>query len=258
MSDFLDVTRAIVWRNVRNSVTRPIFTLLPMIIPLIFFATFAGGFGALARGPGFGSEFSGNYTTFQFVFVVMQGCSFQGMFSGFLIARDFESGFAKRLMLAAPNRAGILGGYVVSAFLRAVVGAAILFGVGYLAGVRPHGNALEVLLLAVLGLSLTVIFGLWAAGISLRFRTIQAGPLIQMPVFVVLFLSPVFVPLALLTGWLHTAARVNPFSVFMEQGRNLILGADPKILLAFGIALGITALGVLWGVRGLRSAERAG
>ena len=34
----------------------------------------------------------------------------------------------------------------------------------------------------------------------MRLRTMQAGPLMQMPVFLVLFLAPVYVPLALLGG----------------------------------------------------------
>ena len=40
-------------------------------------------------------------------------------------------------------------------------------------------------------------------------RTEQAGALIQMPVFVLLFLAPVYVPLSLLTGWIHDVARLT-------------------------------------------------
>ena len=41
----------------------------------------------------------------------------------------------------------------------------------------------------------------------MRFRTIQAGPLMQMPVFLMLFFAPVYVPLDLLSGAMHTVAR---------------------------------------------------
>ena len=41
------------------------------------------------------------------------------MFTGFGIAADFENGFARRLMLAAPNRLGILAGYTLAALVRA-------------------------------------------------------------------------------------------------------------------------------------------
>jgi ABC-2 type transport system permease protein len=112
MKDFWDVARALAWRNLKNTIARPAIAIPPMIIPLVFFATFAGGLAALGQAPGF--DFPSGYTSFQFVFVWLQGSAFQGMFSGFLVARDFESGFARRLMVAAPNRAGILLGYHMS------------------------------------------------------------------------------------------------------------------------------------------------
>ena len=46
---------------------------------------------------------------------------------------------------------------------------------------------------------------LFGAGVSLRAKTLQAGPLMQIPIFVGLFLAPVYVPLKLLTGWIHTS-----------------------------------------------------
>ena len=57
---------------------------------------------------------------------------------------------------------------------------------------------------------------MWAAGIALRFRSIQAGPLMQTPVFLILFLAPVYVPLALLTSWIQTVASVNPITPIVE------------------------------------------
>ncbi len=70
--------------------------------------------------PGF--DFPSGYTAFQFVFVLLQASAFGGVFTGFGIASDFESGFARRMMLAAPNRLGILAGYALAALVRAVVG----------------------------------------------------------------------------------------------------------------------------------------
>lgn len=258
MRQFLDVTRAVAYRNVRNFLSRPVVSLIPMVMPLMFFATFAGGFSRLGDVGGFGQSFSGNYTSFQFVFVWLQGSAFQGMFSGFGVARDYESGFARRLMLAAPNRFGILAGYLTSALLRSTVGAAIVFTVGRLAGARFSRGVFDIAALVAAGFALTLITSLWASGVALRFRSIQAGPLMQMPIFVLIFLAPVFVPLAALKGWIKATARVNPFTVFMEQGRNLLSGRDPEVLLVLGLAAGVLMLLSTWAYRGLRSAERAG
>ena len=53
---------------------------------------------------------------------------------------------------------------------------------------------------------------MWSAGIALRFRSIQAGPLMQTPTFLALFLAPVYVPLDLLEGWVQAVATVNPIT----------------------------------------------
>ena len=47
----------------------------------------------------------------------------------------------------------------------------------------------------------------------MRMRTIQAGPPMQMPVFLVLFLAPVYVPLELLRAGSSAAAQLNPVTV---------------------------------------------
>ena len=57
---------------------------------------------------------------------------------------------------------------------------------------------------------------LWAAGIALRFRSLQAGPLMQTPVFMIIFLAPVYVPIDLLHGWVEAVAHVNPITPIVE------------------------------------------
>src|SRR5262249_35808016 len=98
----------------------------------------------------------------------------------------------------------------------------------------------------------------FAAGIALRFRTIQAGPLMQTPVFLILFLAPVYVPLSLLTGWIHAVATVNPVTAILNGSRALLSGTEGRIALAFLVAGGVAVLVAPWAVRGLRKAEDAG
>jgi ABC-2 type transport system permease protein len=86
----------------------------------------------------------------------------------------------------------------------------------------------------------------------------QAGPIMQLPIFIVLFLAPVYVPLDLLQGWIHAAAVLNPFTRVIEAGRGLISGTPTDIAAAFGAAVALVAVFSLWALRGLRSAETAG
>ena len=99
---------------------------------------------------------------------------------------------------------------------------------------------------------------LWAIGVAMFLRTEQAGPLIQMPVFVALFLAPVYVPLPLLTGWVHAVSRLNPITAVIEAGRGLLAGTPVKVALAFALLAGGAAVLALFARRGLASAERAG
>jgi ABC-type multidrug transport system permease subunit len=68
----------------------------------------------------------------------------------------------------------------------------------------------------------------------------------------------VYVPLALLTGWVKTVAHVNPVTPLLETGRDFISGGHANLLLAAGVALGLVVVFAVWAVRGLRSAEAAG
>ena len=71
-----------------------------MLFPLINFARVRGRPVAPAPRPGF--DFGSGYTAFVFVFVLLQSAAFGGVFTGFGIARDFERGFARRLLVSAP------------------------------------------------------------------------------------------------------------------------------------------------------------
>jgi ABC-2 type transport system permease protein len=79
-----------------------------------------------------------------------------------------------------------------------------------------------------------------------------------MPVFLVLFFAPVYVPLNLLEGWIHGVASANPVTALLEAGRGLISGRPELTLAAFAIALSLIGAFTLWAVRGLRRAEAAG
>ena len=87
----------------------------------------------------------------------------------------------------------------------------------------------------------------------------------QMPVFLTLFFAPVYVPLALLTGWIETVATLNPLTYVLEAVRSMLAGDEVHVALAFGIALalvgGFSLLGAarpaLGGGRRLGPARRA-
>ena len=80
----------------------------------------------------------------------------------------------------------------------------------------------------------------------------------QMPVFLILFFAPVYVPLGLLSGWIHDVAVINPLTRVIEAARSLIAGAPAGVAAAFLTGVGLAAVFALWAYRGLRKAEAAG
>ena len=252
----VSVARGVAWRTLHNVLTNPSLLLPSLIFPLFFFTAFAGGLSSIRHVPGF--HYPAGYTAFQFSFVLLQSAAFGGVFTGFGIARDFESGFARRLLLAAPNRTGIVFGYALAAAGRWAITATFLTVVALAVGMHVGGSGVDLGGMYTLALILNLAAVLWAAGVAMRFRTMQAGPVMQLPVFLVLFFAPVYVPLSLLQGWIHGVATVNPLTRVLEAVRGLLAGEPTQVGLAFGTAFVLVLAFSLWALRGLRSAERAG
>jgi ABC-2 type transport system permease protein len=252
----LSVARGVAWRTLHNVFTNPSLLIPSLVFPLFFFTAFAGGLSRIDKAPGF--DFPPGYTAFQFAFVMLQSAAFGGVFTGFGIARDFESGFARRLLLAAPHRIGIVLGYALAALVRWLVTAAVVTAVAFAVGMQVGGSGVDLFGLYALGLLVNVAAVLWSCGVAMRFRTMQAGPVMQFPVFLVLFFAPVYVPLDLLQGWIHGVATVNPLTRVLEAGRGFVAGSPTQVVAAFGAAIALGFLFALWAYRGLRNAERAG
>jgi ABC-2 type transport system permease protein len=256
MSRFLSVTRAVAWRSIHNTVVSPAILLPSIIFPLFFLVAFAGGLSRIGDVPNF--DYRPGYTAFQFVFVFLQSAAFGGVFTGFAVARDFDSGFARRLMLSAPRRGGIIAGYAIGALLRWFLTGTIVTIAALIAGMNVSGDGIQLAGLLGLGVAINFVAALWACGVAMFLRTEQAGALIQMPVFVLLFLAPVYVPLSLLSGWIHAVARFNPVTPALEAGRGLLAGSPIKVALAFLLLATGAAVMAGFARRGLASAERAG
>ena len=256
MKRFLDVTRGVAWRSIHNTIVSPAILVPSLVFPLFFLIAFAGGLSRISDVPNF--HYAPGYTAFQFVFVFLQSAAFGGVFTGFAVARDFDSGFARRLLLSAPRRSGIIAGYALGALLRWTITGAFVTVAALIAGMDVAGDGVQLVGLLGLGIAMNLVAALWACGLAMFLRTEQAGALIQMPVFVLLFLAPVYVPLSLLTGWIHDVARLNPVTTVLEAGRGLLAGSPVKVALAFVALAAGAALFAAFARRGLASAERAG
>jgi ABC-2 type transport system permease protein len=254
MGSFFQVAWAVAGRQTYKYFTNPAF-LAPALFPLFFFVAFAGGLTRVGDIPGF--NYAAGYIAFQYVWALLQAVTMGGAFTGFSIASDFENGFARRLMLAASNRHGIILGYTLASLVRAFMTGTLVTVLALVTGMPITGgfDFFGLIALAILANIAATLFG---AGIAMMLRTQQAGPVIRTPIFLVLFLAPVFVPLNLLTGWIETVARLNPFTAILDAARGFLAGDPQNVLPAFAISAALILALSLWAVFGLRQAEKAG
>ena len=200
---------------------------------------------------------SRGYIAFQYVWALLQAVALGGAFTGFSIAGDFENGFASRLMLGASNRSGIILGYTIASLVRASTTGALVTVIAVLIGM-PVSGGFDFFGLIGLAVLVNIAATLFGAGVAMMMRTQQAGPVIRTPIFLVLFLAPVFVPMNLLRGWIETVARLNPFTTILDAARGFLAGTPENALTAYAIGAALVLVFALWAIYGLRRAEKAG
>jgi ABC-2 type transport system permease protein len=240
-------------RQVVRTLKTPALLLPVLLFPLLIFGSFVGGASGVSKTPGFGYY---NYTAFVFVYVLLLGAGMSGAQTGVALAQDFESGFARRMLVSTPRRAALLVGCAVSGLAQQTGLAAVTILIALAAGMPIHGNVLDVVGVFALAALFNLAATLWASGLAFRARSTQAGPAMMLPILLPMFFAPSLLPRNLLTGWLHTITDFNPLTALLEAGRGLLAGHPVSVALAFGILGGLVALTALWAVSGLRAAER--
>jgi ABC-2 type transport system permease protein len=248
----VSVARGVAYQCSRKLIRVPPKLLPALLLPLFMFAAFSGALGAVGSTKGFGYY---SYTAFVFVFVLFMASTFSAVFTSFDVAADYESGFGHRMMLAAPRRVAIVGGYVIVAFWRGLLNVAIVFAIALATGMSVRGSALEIVAMLALVMLLNVVVMLYGTGVALRFQSTAAGVLVLIPTFMVFFLSPIFIPRHQLSGWLRDAADVNPLTPVLESARGFLAGDPVKVGLAFAAIAGLLVLFSVWAITGMPNPE---
>lgn len=217
-------------RTVALAVARRSLLLIPrlpstfvpsMLMPVFLTIVFSEAFAGIALLPGFPAR---DTVDWFIPMTAMMGSAFAGVTTGLSVARDLEIGFYERFLASPAPRSSLLAGAMLAAMVRAAFPVTLVLLVGALLGVNlPGGIAgLGTLAIAVAGVSLSA--AAWSLGIALRFKTLQAAPLMQVGVFLTVFLSTAQMPLDLLSGWLKTVATYNPMTYILGLARQGFLG----------------------------------
>jgi ABC-2 type transport system permease protein len=245
---------ATIWALVRraaNELLRVPGAAIPGVLaPTIFFLGLTAVFGNLNALPGFTSD---TYQSFLIPISLMQGAGFTGAATGVNLARDIEQGWFDRLLVSPAPRAVLLAGLVISASLRSLIPAGVLLMVGFALGVTwPGVGGLAIAIVIVMGMG--TLAACWGTVLALRFKSQSAAPLMQAGMLLLILTTTAYAPLALLTGWLHTAARFNPVTQVVETARQGFVGGVtwgdtwPGLLALAGLLMLLSALAL----RGMR------
>jgi ABC-2 type transport system permease protein len=241
---------ALVRRSSNELLRVPGAAIPGVLAPTIFFLGLTSVFGHLNALPGFTSD---TYQSFLIPISLMQGAGFTGAATGVNLARDIEQGWFDRLLVSPAPRSVLLAGLVISASLRSLIPATVLLIVGFSLGVSwPGLGGLAIAIVIVLGMG--TLAACWGAVLALRFKSQSAAPLMQAGMLLLILTTTAYAPLALLTGWLHTAARFNPVTQVVETARQGFVGGVtwgdtwPGLLALTGLLLLLGALAL----RGMR------
>ncbi len=224
-----------------------------LIMPIFLVLAFGGQFAGLVLLPGFPTDQILNW----FVpMATLQGAAFAGVTTGLGVARDLENGFYDRFLLSPAPRSSLVAGPLVGSVLRGFLPLTLLTLVAWLSDATFVDGFRGWLSFAGACLGIALVAGGWAFGLAIRFKTMQVAPLMQIGIFITVFLSTAQMPLHLIGGWLHEVARFNPMTNILALACQGFLGEVtwqgtwPGLVALVGMA----TVTITFAIRGMRKA----
>ena len=208
-------------RNLVNIFRTPEALLPPILISVFFLVIYQSTLGTAA---GFIPGLSGKaYLGFILPLSIVSSSLAGAGIAAQNLVKDLENGYFDKLLLTPISRTAVLLGPILAGAVILGIQSSIVIAVGLLLGLDPATGLPG--LLAVIGLA--VLLGTGFAGFTVSAAlgsgsaaaTQSAGFLF----FPLTFLTASFVPLELLSGWLKTAAQLNPITYVLTGMRSLML-----------------------------------
>lgn len=191
---------------------------------------------------------TGNLTYLQFLApgVLAQSVMFIAIFYGIASIRDRELGIIYKFLVSPAPRTALVLGKGLSASVRGISQAILVYALAIALGVDPSLNPLAiagVVLVVILGAMLFSILSMIIASlVKTQERFLGIGQLITMPLF---FASSAIYPISAMPGWLQPVALANPLTYMVEALRGLMTSAtlsSSALGLDLGVLIGVTTV----------------
>jgi len=222
----------LVIRSLTTIMRTPEALLPPLAISIFFLVIYQSTLGkASSFIPGIG----GSYLGFILPLSIVSGSLSGSGIAAQNLVRDIERGYFDKLLLTPVRRAALLLAPIMAGAIILGIQSAIVVAVGLLLGLQPVTGLPGLLVVIGLGILLGIGFAGFTVSAALGSGSAAATQGASFLFFPLTFLAPTFVPLALLSGWLAVAAKLNPITYVMEAMRSLLnTGWDAK---AIGISI---------------------
>jgi ABC-2 type transport system permease protein len=198
----------------------PLELLMRAVQPILWLVIFGNVMGRI-RGMAVGTV---NYQDFLAPGILAQSVLFAAIFYGISAIWERDLGIVHRYLVSPASRTAILLGKQVSASIRGLSQAAIIYVIALVMGLGISFQPLKmvgVVILISLGSGLFANLSLIIACIvKTRERFMGIGQVITMPIF---FVSNAIYPLDLMPGWIRSLAGANPLTYEVDGLRMLML-----------------------------------
>jgi len=235
LSDTLRHTAIMTQRNNMRLLRIPSLILFSTVQPVMFLLLFNYVFGgAITTGTPAGAD---QYINWLIPGILVQTAVFGATATALGLTEDLGAGVIDRFRSLPMARSAVLAGRTLADLVRNSFVNSLMLVVGFLMGWRFEQGFPKM----ILGLSLALLFGYsfsWVmATIGLAVKTPEAAQSAGfLPIFPLVFLSSVFVPVASMPEWLQGFAENQPVSVIANTVRSLMI--PEEALLPLGLDQG--------------------
>ncbi len=181
-----------------------------------------------------------SYLEFMSPGILAQSVLFISIFYGIAIIWERDLGIVHKFLASPTPRPALVLGKSLSAGIRGLSQALIIYILALVLGVKVNWNPLAllgVLVTVVLGAALFSTFSLIIACIvKTRERFMGIGQVMTMPLF---FASNAIYPIAMMPGWLQFISRANPLTYEVDALRALMLAGGSS---TYGVGLDFLVL----------------
>jgi ABC transporter DrrB family efflux protein len=230
LGDAINHTAIITGRNNMRVLRIPSLILFSTVQPVMFLLLFNVVFGgAITTGTPAGSD---QYINWLMPGILVQTAVFGATATALGLTEDLGAGVIDRFRSLPMARSAVLTGRTIADLVRNTFVYTLMLFVGLLMGWRFEQGVPKMLFGVMIALLFGYAFSWVMATIGLAVKTPEAAQSASfLPIFPLVFVSSIFVPVSTMPEWLQGFAENQPVSVVANTVRSLMIPEEALVFL---------------------------